>query len=82
MEPNCAVQILNSGKAWLHGFVSDDDSSCCAALKHSDQDKIDSRSQLTKTRVQKSFLLGCYSQLVFCLTHHIDDEFIEVIYTS
>jgi len=54
MEPNCAIQVLNSGKAWLHGFVSDDDSSCCAALKHSYQDKIDSRSQLTKKGFRKA----------------------------
>ena len=39
MEPNglvdCAKQIWNSGKAaWLKVFVSDDDSSSRAALKH------------------------------------------------
>ena len=38
MEPNgivdCMKQIWNSGKAWLKVFVSDDDSSSHAALKH------------------------------------------------
>jgi len=38
MEPNgivdCVKQIWNSGKAWLKVFVSDDDSSSHAALKH------------------------------------------------
>jgi len=38
MEPNgivdCVKQIWNSGKAWLKVFVSDDDSSSRAALKH------------------------------------------------
>jgi len=28
------------GKAWLQVFISDDDSSSCAALKHSYKDKI------------------------------------------
>jgi len=39
MEPHgivaCAINIWNSGKAWLHIFVSDDDSSSQAALQHS-----------------------------------------------
>ena len=38
MEPNgivdCVKQIWISGKAWLQVFVSNDDSSSCAALKH------------------------------------------------
>jgi len=38
MEPNgivdCVKQIWNSGKAWLKVFVSDDNSSSHAALKH------------------------------------------------
>ena len=44
MEPhgivNCAIQVWNSEKAWLHIFVSDDDLSRRAALKHSYDDKI------------------------------------------
>ena len=44
MEPmgivECAIKIWDSGKAWLHVFVSDDDSSSHAALKHSYEDKI------------------------------------------
>ena len=44
MEPmgivECAIKIWDSGKAWLHVFVSDDDSSSRAALKHSYEDKI------------------------------------------
>ena len=44
MEPmrivECAIKIWNYGKAWLCVFVSDDDSSSCAALKHSYEDKI------------------------------------------
>jgi len=44
MEPhgivNCAIQVWNSGKAWLFIFVSDNDSSSQAALKHSYDDKI------------------------------------------
>jgi len=44
MEPmgivDCAIQNWNSGKAWLRVFVSDDDSSSHAALKHSFQGKI------------------------------------------
>jgi len=39
MEPHgivaCAINIWNSGKAWLRVFVSDDDSSSRAALRHS-----------------------------------------------
>ena len=43
MEPqgivDCTVKIWNSEKAWLHTFVSNDDSSSRAALKHSYKDK-------------------------------------------
>ena len=44
MEPqgivDCAIKIWKSGKAWLHVFVSNDDSSSQAALHHSYEDKV------------------------------------------
>jgi len=44
MEPmgtvDCAIQVWNLGKAWLQVFISDDDSSSHAALKHPYEDKI------------------------------------------
>ena len=50
MEPmgivECAMKFWNSGKAWLCVFVSDDDSSSCAALKHSYEDKIQLNEQV------------------------------------
>jgi len=41
----CATEILESGKAWLHVFLSDDDSSNHVALHHS----IGTRIQIENT---------------------------------
>jgi len=45
MEPHgivaCAISIWNSGKAWLRVFVSDDDSSSRAALRHSVESRME-----------------------------------------
>jgi len=37
---NCVAQIWNSGKAWLKVFVSDNNSSSHAALKHTIEARI------------------------------------------
>jgi len=82
---NCWLcnNIWNSGKAWLHVFVSDDDSSSHAALKHSYKDKICLNEPVdSKKKVLLSYLLGYWSQFFFWLALHINKEFMEVIYTN
>jgi len=87
MEPmgivDCTIKIWNSGKAWLCVFVSDDDSSSHAALKHSYEDKIHLNEPVdSKKKVLVSYLLGYWSQFFFWLILHINKEFMEVIYTN
>ena len=77
MEPHgivaCAINIWNSGKAWLHVFVSDDDSSSRAALRHSVESRMVIENLLQwpldsggkKLRVQENFQLICLNQLFF-----------------
>ena len=55
----CAIKIWDYGKAWLRVFVSDDDSSSCAALKHSHEDKICLNEAVDpKKKVLENYLLG------------------------
>jgi len=91
MEPHgivaCAINIWNSGKAWLRVFVSDDDSSSRAALRHSVESRMVIENLLQwpldsggkKLRVQENFQLICLNQLFFWQIHLIDDVFMENI---
>jgi len=62
MEPNglvdCAKQIWNSGKAWLKVFVSDDDSSSPAALKHTLEARMTLENLLEPPRVLMEKIKG------------------------